>query len=128
MMRERSACPPRQSHCIRRDSDPCSSLADGPGSSLQRLSALHSELAAAYGDLLVEVEAGLAVLAKASVHASVPAADELLTPAETAKRLHVHQRTLRRMELAGEIPPAIGKGKLKRWRRADLDRREGRRT
>lgn len=47
----------------------------------------------------------------------------LMGPDELAKLLDVHPRTLHRMELAGDIPPAFRVGtKLVRWQRATIDR------
>src|SRR5262245_2573408 len=94
--------------------------AAGLALALQRIAGLHAALADAYGDLAAEGAAGLAVLPDLSLHASVPAPAGLLTPKQTAELLGVHPRTLRRMELSGEIPPAIGEGKGKRWRREDF--------
>jgi hypothetical protein len=47
----------------------------------------------------------------------------LMGPDELAKLLDVHPRTLHRMELAGDIPPAFRVGtKVIRWQRATLAR------
>ena len=94
---------------------------------LERVSGLHEDLAEAhldvarcYRDLGQDAEITLAALRQASVHADVPAPPEYLTPAQVADRLKVHPRTLRRMELAGEIPRSVGSGRRKRWRAEDL--------
>ena len=91
-----------------------------------RLAALHRQLADCYDDLAADPENVVAEPSPQSVHASVPPptdrGPEFLTPTEVAERLQVHPRTLRRMELAGEIPAAIGSGRRKRWRARDIER------
>ena len=47
---------------------------------------------------------------------------ELLTREEVAALLRVDARTLRRLELEGEVPPAITIGGSKRWRRTTMER------
>lgn len=56
---------------------------------------------------------------KSTVHAST--APELLDQQGVATLLTVCPRTVRRMELEGELPAPVLVGGLKRWRRADLD-------
>lgn len=45
-----------------------------------------------------------------------------LTAAETADELHIHWRTLHRLRLRGEGPPAFKVGRVWRYRRDDLER------
>ena len=47
---------------------------------------------------------------------------DLLTREELADLLRVDARTLRRLELQGDVPPAISIGGSKRWRRAAITR------
>ena len=89
---------------------------------MERIAELYDDLAEAHRALAEQAAAGLAVLGDASLHGPMPKVAKLLTPAEVAELLGVHPRTLRRMELAGEIPLPVGEGKAKRWRRADLDK------
>ena len=98
---------------------------------LQRVAALHGELARVYENLAEEVEIVLADLARQSVHparmspppttACARPAKALLKPIEAAEFLDYHPRTLRRLEVKGVLPAAVGKGRLKRWRRIDLE-------
>lgn len=98
---------------------------------LQRVAALHGELARAYENLAKDVEIVLADLARQSVHparmspppttAGARTAKALLKPREAAEFLDYHPRTLRRLEVKGVLPAAVGKGRLKRWRRSDLE-------
>lgn len=67
------------------------------------------------------------LLARASNCPSVPAASHarpktstLLTGAEMAELLTCDPRTLRRWELAGEVPKAIHIGGAKRWRGGEV--------
>ena len=89
---------------------------------MERIAELYGDLAQAHRALAEQVVAGLAVLGDVSLHGPMPKAPKLLTAAEVAELIGCHPRTLRRLELAGEIPPPIGEGKAKRWRRADLDK------
>lgn len=97
--------------------------------SLARLADLHAELSDAYAALAVETgEIRLAAPADPSVHAPVttgfhPAAPEpreFLSQAALADMLDVHPRTLRRLELSGDIPAATSIGSIKRWRRSTI--------
>lgn len=66
------------------------------------------------------------VLARGPDRACTAPADpvpDLLTQRDLARLLRCHPRTVRRMELAGELPPPIGSGRLKRWRRTDIHQR-----
>ncbi len=45
----------------------------------------------------------------------------LLTAAQLATELNVSQRTLRRMDLSGEVPLPLKIGKSLRWRRAEIE-------
>jgi len=96
---------------------------------LQRISALHAELADAYTALAIETGAiPLAEPADPSVtaamttgfHPAAPEPREFLTQVALAAMLDTHPRTVRRMELEGELPAAIEIGRLKRWRRAEI--------
>ena len=46
--------------------------------------------------------------------------DGLLTKKQVAELLGCHPRTVRRMELEGELPGAVTKGRLKRWRKQSV--------
>lgn len=103
---------------------------------LARLAALHAELARTYEDLAEDAEIGLADRGKASLTQCSPMSTPLHTPRpgnaatdprlisqkDLAKLLQCHSRTVRRMELEGELPQASGEGRLKRWRRADIEK------
>ena len=103
-------------------------------SSLQRIAALHGELARQYGILVEEVGIRLAGRAESSLTATMPVKPRnrktptrreaedatLMAAGELAEALQCHPRTLRRMELRGELPPPIRKGRLKRWRRQEI--------
>ena len=101
---------------------------------LRRVAALHGELARVYENLAKETEIVLADLARQSVHparmspppttAGARTAKALLKPREAAEFLDYHPRTLRRLEVKGVLPAAVGKGRLKRWRRSDLEQWE----
>lgn len=52
---------------------------------------------------------------------SAPPASELLDKQGVATLLNCDPRTVRRLELEGELPAPVLVGGLKRWRRADLD-------
>lgn len=100
-----------------------------------RLVEAHADMASAY-EVLVEVsENELAGLAETSVTSGVPTTPtrneapegratppDLLTTQDMVKLLQCGPRTLRRKELAGEIPTPIRTGRIKRWRRSDIDR------
>ncbi len=100
-----------------------------------RLVEAHADLARAY-EVLAEVsENELAGFATSSVTAVVPTnsttseaperparAPDMLTTKDLVKLLRCDARTLRRKELAGEIPAPVRTGRLKRWRRTDIDR------
>ncbi len=99
---------------------------------LQRVAALHGELALAYENLVKDVENSLADLGNLSVTAMAPmkpstttarqsSRDEsMVKTKELAEILNCHHRTVRRLDLAGRIPKPIGEGRLKRWRRKDI--------
>ena len=98
---------------------------------LHQVAALHGELARVYENLAEEVEIVLADPARQSVHPArmspppttggARTAKALLKPQEAADFLDYHPRTLRRLEVKGVLPVAVGKGRLKRWRRSDLE-------
>jgi len=103
---------------------------------LREIADLHARLARAYENLAEETGIALADLERSRVTAVTPVtqattgaparrASERDTAAisqqELADLLNCHPRTVRRMELAGEIPPPIGRGRLKRWRRRDIE-------
>lgn len=72
-------------------------------------------------------QARLAAAADPSVHRdpvkpTLPSDRAMLTQGEVAELLGYDPRTVRRLELKGDLPPAIGKGRLKRWRVKDLER------
>jgi len=100
---------------------------------LRDIAALHAGLARAYENLPDDAGIALAALANPSVHparmspppttAGAPAKD-LLKPQEAAELIDYSTRTLRRLELKGVVPAAVGKGRLKRWRRSDLEQWE----
>jgi excisionase family DNA binding protein len=46
----------------------------------------------------------------------------LLTAADLARRLNCSERTVRRMRLAGHLPPAVRLGKLVRWQPQAIER------
>lgn len=46
---------------------------------------------------------------------------ELMTQSEVADFLRCSPKTVRRMELGGDIPPAQGSGRRKRWRRHEIE-------
>jgi excisionase family DNA binding protein len=46
----------------------------------------------------------------------------LLTAADLARRLNCSERTVRRMRLAGNLPPAVRLGKLLRWQPQAIER------
>ena len=101
---------------------------DRLSASLRRLAALHGDLASEYEILAEEVGIHLAGCAESSLHGVMPAnpptplADPtLVTPGELATLLQCCPRTVRRMELGGELPPSIKEGRLKRWRRAEIE-------
>ena len=53
---------------------------------------------------------------------SAAKASPLLTQDQLAALLQVDRRTLRRLELSGDIPRAIKFGTAKRWRRSEIDK------
>lgn len=97
-----------------------------------RMAALHGELARVCEDLARDAGITLADLQDMGVTPTVPVnppttpthrtsnGKALLSTKELAALLQCHPRTLRRMELAGELPAPVRKGRLKRWRRNDL--------
>ena len=98
---------------------------------LHRIAALHGELARSLEDLAERVGICLAGSAASSLMTTMPATPPsappeaevpaLMTPEELAALLHCCSRTLRRMELAGELPSPIKRGRLKRWRRTEIE-------
>jgi predicted DNA-binding transcriptional regulator AlpA len=103
--------------------------------SLERIAELHAELADAYRALAADTGAiGLAERADPSVTAAMttgfcdaeadatapPDDPDYLTQAALAAMLDTHPRTIRRMELEGELPAATEIGRLKRWRRSTV--------
>ena len=101
------------------------------GLCLREIAALYAGLARAYENLADDAGIALAALANPSVHparmspptttAGARTTKALLKPQEAAEFLDYHPRTLRRLELKGVLPAAVGKGHLKRWRRSDLE-------
>ncbi len=94
---------------------------------LAKLASLHAQIARAYEGLAEEGGIALADLAGQSVHrvpmTSPPTARKtLLKPKEVAELLGYSLRTVRRLELEGTLPAPVGKGRLKRWRRKDVER------
>lgn len=71
--------------------------------------------------LLQSIASDVHVIAQATKYAASP----LLTRTQLAALLQVDIRSLRRLELEGEIPRAIHVGKSKRWRRSDIEKRLG---
>ena len=115
--------------------DPADERAESPIQSLfGQIASLHGQLAHAYEDLAEETGIALADLARQSVHAArmsppptavrARSARAMLKPREAAELLDYHPRTLRRLELEGVLPQAVGTGRLKRWRRSDLEQWE----
>ena len=100
----------------------------GLEATLRRIAALHGDLAHHYGILAEEVGIRLAGCAKSSLTATMPVKPPtkttpdptLITAGELAEILQCHPRTIRRMELAGELPSAIKNGRLKRWQRPEI--------
>lgn len=95
---------------------------------LGRIAGLHGELAQACEALAEQAGNALADVGRLSltrvtpVKPSTPKDPGVLRPSELAALLQVVPRTLRRMELDGRIPAPIGSGRMKRWRRADIQR------
>ena len=95
---------------------------------LAELASLHAQIARAYEGLVEEAGIALADLGGQSVHrvpmSSPPTARNdkaLLRPQGVAEFLGCHPRTVRRLEVEGTLPAPVGKGRLKRWRRKDLE-------
>ena len=109
----------------------CTGGANGRiGLCLREIAALHAGLARAYENLADDAGIALAALTNPSVHSAcmnppptkAPApAKDLLKPQEAADLIDCHTRTLRGLEVKGAVPAAVGKGRLKRWRRSDLE-------
>ena len=97
--------------------------------SVERLtnSALHAELAAAYGALAQDLGNGLDVLGEASLYAPVPAPEpqpDFLTDRQVGELLGVSAKTVHRMAEDGRLPAPIRiSPKRVRWRRGELDQR-----
>jgi excisionase family DNA binding protein len=49
------------------------------------------------------------------------ALDDLLSTKQLCDLLHVNKRTVRRMELLGELPAPIRAGRRKTWRRETIE-------
>lgn len=97
---------------------------------LGQIARLHGDLAEAYGTLAEDAGKALADVAKLSLtRTTMPPPREmpadLLTATDLARLLKCDPRTVRRMELDGRLPSPIGHGRMKRWRRADIERRVG---
>lgn len=60
------------------------------------------------------------VTLEAEIAARATEERELMSQGDLADLLGAHPRTIRRMELAGEIPASISVGRLKRWRRSEV--------
>ena len=95
---------------------------------LAELASLHAQIARAYEGLAEEAGFALADLGGQSVHrvpmSPPPTArrdQALLRPREVAELLGFDPRTVRRLEVEGTLPAPVGKGRLKRWRRKDLE-------
>lgn len=69
-------------------------------------------------ELLASIAADVHALAQAQAEAASP----LMTAKQVAEFLQVNVRTLRRLELMGDVPKSIRIGGAKRWRRAELQR------
>ena len=102
--------------------------------SLQELADLHVRMSRAYQDLAEDAGIALDDLEVLSVTAVAPVTDttkqasqapdslsKVLSQPELASLLGCHPRTVRRMELAGELPRPTGTGRLKRWRRSEIE-------
>lgn len=96
-----------------------------------RRAQLATEEAVYLAELARTADPGLAESADPSVTAAMatgfsdalapPAAEpEYLNQAALAAMLNTHPRTIRRMELEGELPTAQQIGRLKRWRRSEV--------
>jgi predicted DNA-binding transcriptional regulator AlpA len=70
--------------------------------------------------LLEQLVAGIDTLVT-EMRAANAGPSPLLTREEMAALVRVDLRTLRRLELAGDVPDAIHIGGAKRWKRADVD-------
>ena len=102
---------------------------------LELVARLHAELAQTYENLEGDVGIALADSANLSLTQCVPMVPTSKMPLERrtaedaglisqealARLLQCHPRTVRRMELEGRIPAPKGEGRLKRWRRADIE-------
>jgi predicted DNA-binding transcriptional regulator AlpA len=73
-------------------------------------------------DTLHELLASIAADVRALAQASKEARSPLMTCEQMAELLQVATRTLRRMELMGEIPKCIHVCGLKRWRRGEVEK------
>ena len=72
----------------------------------------------ALAEALAPIQAELAAMRAAQAAPQAP----MVAPEEFAAMLGVHPRTLHRMELAGDVPPAIRVGaKTVRWHRAVVE-------
>jgi predicted DNA-binding transcriptional regulator AlpA len=70
-------------------------------------------------DAIAPLQAELAAIKTAQATSTSP----MLKPKEVARLLNVDERSLRRMALAGDIPPGVRVGsKLLRWPRAVIER------
>jgi predicted DNA-binding transcriptional regulator AlpA len=73
-------------------------------------------------ELLERIAAGVERLNASAEAERVAAASPLLKAEQVADLLQIDGRTLRRFEVAGDVPRAITIGGVKRWRRAEIDR------
>jgi excisionase family DNA binding protein len=101
-------------------------------SALERIAALHGDLARthgdlarAYGDLRGNAEKGLAAFVETSLHELVPPTSldpEFLTDKQVGELLKVSPRTVHRMAEEGRLPAPvrITPGRV-RWRLRDLE-------
>ena len=100
---------------------------------LQELANLHARMNRAYQELAEGVAIALDDLEVMSVTVVAPVdttnqapqapdpLSEVLSQKDLASLLGCHSRTVRRMELAGELPCPTGVGRLKRWQRHEIE-------
>ena len=96
---------------------------------LERIAALHADLAAAYREMAVGfVDIQLAESPPSSLMDAVPTATptpgpgpELLTVEDLAARLRVSSKTIRRWRNEGRLPDAFEVAGCVRWRAADVE-------
>ncbi len=95
---------------------------------LRRISDLHLALANATRALAQNLEAAVAVGTEVGLMSDVeaplietPPKSDLLTTQELCALLHLHARTVRRMELLDELPSPIRTAGRKRWLRTTIE-------